>query len=99
MKESNQETFEQDVAEHDRVVVDFWAPWCGPCRMLGASLQRLVEETETPVIKVNIDENMELAQKYGVSALPTMVVLEGGEEVKRHVGMMMYSGLKDWAAK
>ena len=83
---------EGDFAEEVRapvpVVVDFWAPWCGPCRMVSPILDRLAEDRpgEVKVVRVNVDEAPSLAQRYRAQSIPTLVVLRGGEEVDRVVG-------------
>jgi thioredoxin 2 len=83
---------EGDFAEEVRapvpVVVDFWAPWCGPCRMVSPILDRLAEDRpgEVKVVRVNVDEAPSLAQRYRAQSIPTLVVLRDGEEVDRVVG-------------
>ncbi len=68
-------------------VVDFWAPWCGPCRMQGPVLEQFADEhPEIKVVKVNVDEERELASKLGIMSIPTLVVLKAGEPVETAVG-------------
>ncbi len=82
-------TFDKEVLSNtEPVVVDFWAPWCGPCRVVAPVLERIAEERagELKIVKVNIDDERELAVRYGISSIPTIVLFEGGEPVARAVG-------------
>ena len=82
----NQENFAEAV-KSGRALVDFYADWCGPCRMMAPILEAVAAEKEDLLVaKVNVDENAELASRYGVMSSPTLVVLEDGEEIKRIVG-------------
>ena len=81
--------FDEIVMKSDKpVLVDFWAVWCGPCRMLGPVIDQLGSElTDVKVCKIDVDANQDLAAKYKVETIPTLVVFEGGKEVKRSVGV------------
>ena len=74
-------TFEQEVLQSEQpVLVDFWAEWCGPCHAVAPILDQIVEEREElRLVKVNIDEEPELARRFGVMSIPTMILFEGGE--------------------
>ena len=81
------ESFEKIKASGERVLVDFYADWCGPCKMIAPILHEIEAEMPMLVIaKVNVDEIPELAIQYGVQSIPTLLVLEGGEVLKREVG-------------
>jgi thioredoxin 1 len=83
------ETFQQEVLESKLpVLVDFWAPWCGPCRMVGPIIEELAGDYDGRVVvaKVNVDENDVTSGKYGVTSIPTMIIFNGGKEVERMVG-------------
>ena len=86
----NQENFDKLINQSALpVLVDFWAPWCGPCRMLGPILDELAAEDEGKVIiaKVNVDEEMDLAARFGVVSIPTMVFFRNGKMEDRLVGV------------
>ena len=83
------DTFQKEVLESDKpVIVDFWATWCGPCRMLGPVVAELAEEhPEIKVCKVNVDDEPDLAQQYGVMSIPFVVSFKAGQVHKSSVGV------------
>lgn len=94
--EANAATFDDLLTNDLPVVIDFWAPWCGPCRMLSPVVDEIAGELEGKIVvaKCNVDENQDLAMKYGVMSIPTIVMLKGGSEVMRSVGAVPKPKLK-----
>lgn len=83
------DNFETEVLKSDKkVLVDFWAAWCGPCQMLMPTIESISEEiSDIKVCKVNVDEEHELAAKYGVMTIPTLICIDGGKEVAKSIGV------------
>lgn len=91
--------FQSEVMESDvPTVVDFWAEWCGPCKMIGPSLEELSDEMagSVKITKLNIDENPDLAAQFGVRSIPTLLIFKDGEPAGMQVGAKPKSALEDW---
>ena len=92
-------SFKADVLDSSEpVVVDFWAEWCGPCKMIGPSLEEISSELagKVKIAKVNIDENPDIAAQFGVRSIPTLMVFKGGEVADIKVGALPKSALSHW---
>jgi thioredoxin 1 len=97
VKEVSDQTFEADVLKSDKpVLVDFWAPWCGPCRAISPIVEQLSEEYAGKVgfAKLNTDDNQRTAMKFGIMAIPTLLLFQGGNEVARITGVQPKASLK-----
>ncbi|MEI9927124.1 MAG: thioredoxin [Sphingomonas sp.] len=92
-------SFDADVLKSDKpVVVDFWAAWCGPCKMIAPALEELADELgeQVTIVKVDIDENPDAPSRYGVRGIPTMILFKDGRPAATQVGALPKSGIKQW---
>ena len=95
-KDITDNNFEKDVLGSDKpVLVDFWAEWCGPCRMIAPSVEAVAEEygEKAGFFKMNVDENMNVPQRYGIRGIPTLILFKGGQEQERIVGAVSKDSL------
>ena len=95
MKLVSSEAFKEEVNK-DFVVVDFYADWCGPCRMISPFLQEIQDETNIDIIKVNIDESPDIATQYDIMSIPTLLIFKKGEKISSIVGAASKARLLDW---
>ncbi len=89
--------FETEVVKSDKpVLVDFWAPWCGPCRMVAPLVEELAEEYDGKVkfVKLNTDDNVNIATRYGIRSIPTLLMFKGGEPIDQIIGFRPKGDLK-----
>jgi thioredoxin 1 len=92
-------TFDQDVLKaNEPVVVDFWAEWCGPCRMIAPALEEISKSLngKVKIVKLNVDENPGTAAKYGIMSIPTLMLFKGGQLASRQVGAAPKQKLEQW---
>jgi thioredoxin 1 len=92
-------TFETEVLKsNEPVVVDFWAEWCGPCKMIAPALEEIAGSLngKVKIVKLNVDENPETAQKYGIMSIPTLMMFKNGELASRQVGAAPKQKLEQW---
>ena len=97
VKQISDSEFDSSVLKSDKpVFVDFWAPWCGPCRVVGPIIEELAPSYDGKVVvtKMNVDDNPAVAQKYGVTSIPTLMMFKGGEVVDRAIGALPKSELQ-----
>ena len=98
IKNLNAETFENEISGNVPVLVDFWAEWCAPCKALAPILDEVADELAGKIVvtKVNLDENQDLAMKYSIRSIPTLLLFKNGELLDMQVGLPSKSDLVDW---
>ena len=98
IKYVSEESFKDELV-NKKVLVDFYATWCGPCKMLGLVIEKLDEDELIPILKVDTDESNSLATEYNIFSIPTLIMFENGKELKRNVGYLSYEELKKWVSE
>ncbi len=86
MLEINKDNFNEIVNSNDTILVDFWAPWCSPCRMLGPVLEEVCSENNIPFGKINVDDEEELARSFNCMSIPLVILFKDGKAIKQFVG-------------
>lgn len=95
IKHVDERDFEKEI-NGKKVLVDFFATWCGPCKMLGLVMEKFDKKDIIPIIKVDVDEAQELSSKYKIFSVPTLIIFEDGKELKRISGFMSEEELEKW---
>ena len=99
VKSIKENEFDIEVINSDKpVLIDFWAEWCGPCKEIAPILDEIADEMKDKikVVKINIDENPNIPNKYGIQSIPTMIIFKKGEPISTKVGVVIKSELKTW---
>jgi thioredoxin 1 len=96
MKTTNDAKFNEDVLKKEFVVVDFYADWCGPCRVITPFLEEIQSENGIEMVKVNIDESPNIASQYDVMSIPTLAIFKNGEKVSVNIGAASKARIIDW---
>ena len=91
---SKEENFNEIIK--NKVLVDFYADWCGPCKMLAMEIEKVASEIDIDIVKVNVDEEEDIARRYGVMSIPTLILFENGQELKKTIGFMPKDKIKEF---
>lgn len=91
---SKEEDFNEIIK--NKVLVDFYADWCGPCKMLAMEIEKAASEIDIDIVKVNVDEEEDIARRYGVMSIPTLILFENGQELKKTIGFMPKDRIKEF---
>lgn len=91
---SKEEDFNEIIK--NKVLVDFYADWCGPCKMLAMEIEKVASEIDIDIVKVNVDEEEDIARRYGVMSIPTLILFENGQELKKTIGFMPKDKIKEF---
>ena len=98
IKHVNNAEFNKEIT-NGKVLVDFFATWCGPCKMLSLVMEKFDSKGVIPIVKVDIDEDRMLANEYKITSVPTLIIFENGKEVKRRSGFMSEEELQKWVSE
>ena len=100
MKVELHNNFDEIISSNAKVLVDFYADWCGPCKMVGPLVAQIADEhDDVAVVKVNVDDEMELAEKFGVASIPTIILFKDGKEAKKNIGAMSKAQLEEFISE
>jgi thioredoxin 1 len=100
MKVELNNNFDEIISSNAKVLVDFYADWCGPCKMVGPLVAQIADEhDDVAVVKVNVDDEMELAEKFGVASIPTIILFKDGKETKKNIGAMSKAQLEEFISE
>ena len=100
IKKITKDNFEEEIKKGDTpVLVDFYATWCGPCKMLSLVMEKFDKKEIIPIIKVDVDEANDIADNYKIYSVPTLIIFEDGKEIKRESGFMSEEQLEKWVRK
>jgi thioredoxin 1 len=93
---NNMQDFDNVTKENPLVLIDFWATWCGPCRMLGIVLEEVAKETSHTILKVNVDEAPDISDKFNIQSVPTLILFKNGQEISSKCGFLSKSAVLSW---
>ncbi|MCR4866253.1 MAG: thioredoxin [Lachnospiraceae bacterium] len=100
MKVELNNNFDEIISSNAKVLVDFYADWCGPCKMVGPLVAQIADEhDDVAVVKVNVDDEMELAEKFGIASIPTIILFKDGKEAKKNIGAMSKAQLEEFISE
>ena len=100
MKVELNNNFDEIINSNAKVLVDFYADWCGPCKMVGPLISQIADEHEDiAVVKVNVDDEMDLAERFGVASIPTIILFKDGKEAKKNIGAMSKAQLEEFISE